>query len=379
MIAFGRPVGNLGVTAATLEDLENKPHPLQNEWISQAQVKAATNHTINLTQKTASIIPDETTQSPSQSKSATPSASQPASRLEHADHPLVAPSTLSHPTGTDKVTNADAQVAHPNAGDIDAGDIQPDSEIQQSSMPLSRPIHHSHLPKLAQSFQSFKVDSSALPDSGPNTTTAKVKAGQYICAPSPQPMQCLSHIPIRVRGRLLIRNLRNISSEVRTHKTFYNAASLLKQHRRVPRPDAIAWNQRTLTQTSPQGKPANGFVIISSVFGKRPNPFGRGIEFHNGIDLVGAKGIPILATAGGRVVSRRRGRGYGIHVVVDHGSGYETLYAHLSKKQVKPNQIVKRGQIIGYLGSTGRSTGPHLHYSVYLNRRAVDPRPYIFR
>lgn len=180
------------------------------------------------------------------------------------------------------------------------------------------------------------------------------------------------------QARLLLPTLRKISPNTRKSKGFYGVASPLRSHRRVPRSTAIARKDLPRPKTSPQGKPANGFVFISSVFGKRPNPFGRGLEFHNGIDLVGAKGLPILATADGQVVTYKRGRGYGIHVVVDHGSGYKTLYAHLSKKRVKKNQKVKRGQIIGYLGSTGRSTGPHLHYSVYFNQQAVDPRPYIF-
>ncbi|MBD2230248.1 M23 family metallopeptidase [Phormidium tenue] len=128
----------------------------------------------------------------------------------------------------------------------------------------------------------------------------------------------------------------------------------------------------------PSGKPIAGEPSISSEFGLRPNPFGqRSYEMHEGIDFEGPVGKPILATAEGVVVRADYNGGYGNHVRLDHGYNYETLYGHLSKLEVKIGDRVKRGDIVGYLGSTGRSSGPHLHYSVYRNGQAVNPRYYL--
>ena len=127
----------------------------------------------------------------------------------------------------------------------------------------------------------------------------------------------------------------------------------------------------------PRGKPTKGLTPISSEFGPRPGPFGGGGEFHNGIDLIGPHGSPIYATATGVVERAAYGGGYGYHVIIKHGYGLETLYAHLSKLAIAPKTKVKRGQLIGYMGSTGRSTGTHLHYSIYHNQKAIDPKPFM--
>jgi murein DD-endopeptidase MepM/ murein hydrolase activator NlpD len=98
---------------------------------------------------------------------------------------------------------------------------------------------------------------------------------------------------------------------------------------------------------------------------------------HEGIDFAGPVGKPILATAQGVVVNAEYSGGYGNQVKIDHGYGYETLYAHLSELEVKIGDRVERGDVLGYLGNTGRSSGPHLHYGVYRNGRAVNPRYYL--
>ncbi|WP_299410773.1 M23 family metallopeptidase [Acaryochloris sp. IP29b_bin.148] len=128
----------------------------------------------------------------------------------------------------------------------------------------------------------------------------------------------------------------------------------------------------------PQGKPTKTNSPISSDFGLRPGPFGGSAELHDGIDLLGDYGAPIYATANGKVERAEYSGGYGYHVVIQHGYGYQTLYAHLSKLATRPKASVKRGQLIGYMGSTGRSTGTHLHYSIYRKEKAVDPKPYMF-
>jgi len=128
----------------------------------------------------------------------------------------------------------------------------------------------------------------------------------------------------------------------------------------------------------PLGMPMQGGgLAITSLFGSRPNPFGYGREVHNGIDFVDAYGSPVYATAPGLVTSADLEGGYGLVVVISHSYGYSTLYAHLSAVAVKPEIRVKRGQLIGYLGNSGRSTGPHLHYSIYQGEKAIDPQQYL--
>jgi murein DD-endopeptidase MepM/ murein hydrolase activator NlpD len=113
-------------------------------------------------------------------------------------------------------------------------------------------------------------------------------------------------------------------------------------------------------------------------FGGRRNPFGGpGYEFHSGQDIEAAWGTPVVAGASGRVSFVGWQNGYGQLVVVDHGSGLTTRYGHLSHIDVELNQTVSRAQLLGNVGSTGRSTGPHLHYEVRINDQPVNPLPYL--
>ena len=128
----------------------------------------------------------------------------------------------------------------------------------------------------------------------------------------------------------------------------------------------------------PNAKPLKQDLEVSSEFGLRRNPFGgRRYEMHSGIDFRGAIGTPIYATAQGLVMKAERSGGYGNHIVIDHGYGYKTLYAHLSQLDVKVGDRVDRGDLIGALGNTGRSSGPHLHYEVHHNGQPVNPRYYL--
>ncbi len=125
----------------------------------------------------------------------------------------------------------------------------------------------------------------------------------------------------------------------------------------------------------PIGRPCRGY--ISSGFGRRKDPFTGKPAFHTGIDLVSYPGTPVKSTADGKVIYAGRHSGYGKVVVIRHGYGYSTLYGHLKKITVRAGQKVKRGQIIGYLGNTGRSTGPHLHYEVRRYGRYLNPYRYM--
>ena len=122
----------------------------------------------------------------------------------------------------------------------------------------------------------------------------------------------------------------------------------------------------------PLGTPHHG--RITSRFGYRRNPFtNRGLEMHSGIDIKGRTGESIKATAGGTVTHAGYKGQYGKVVIIKHTNGWETRYAHLSRTQVRKGQKVAAGQVIGRLGSTGRSTGPHLHYELLSYGRKINP------
>ena len=114
-------------------------------------------------------------------------------------------------------------------------------------------------------------------------------------------------------------------------------------------------------------------------FGMRIHPIHKIPKFHAGMDFTAKTGTPIYATGDGRVTfADYATNGYGTHVVVDHGFDYQTLYAHLSELKVRSGQKVKRGDVIGLVGTTGLSAGPHLHYEVHKNGEPVDPANYYF-
>jgi len=115
----------------------------------------------------------------------------------------------------------------------------------------------------------------------------------------------------------------------------------------------------------------------SSSYGWRVDPFTKHRAFHSGLDFPADTGTPIYAAADGVVSFAESSAGYGNLVKIDHGSGLETRYAHASKIVVKVGERISKGQVIAKVGSTGRSTGPHLHYEIRLNEVALDPRKYL--
>lgn len=121
----------------------------------------------------------------------------------------------------------------------------------------------------------------------------------------------------------------------------------------------------------PSGRPV-GHAVVTAEFGEQ-----RGGGRHEGIDLAAPKGTPVWVTADGEVVFAGRDRRYGRTVVVDHGGGYATRYAHLKEIETRVGKRVRRGDVIGRVGSSGRASGPHLHYEVLRNGVPVDPRPYL--
>lgn len=127
--------------------------------------------------------------------------------------------------------------------------------------------------------------------------------------------------------------------------------------------------------STPAITPAKG--ILTSGFGVRRDPITHGRAFHAGLDIAAAPGAPVHATADGVVTRAGRNGGLGKAVYLSHGYGVSTRYGHMSKLAVKAGQRVQRGDVIGYVGSTGRSTGYHLHYEVHLDGKAVNPAAYL--
>ena len=135
-------------------------------------------------------------------------------------------------------------------------------------------------------------------------------------------------------------------------------------------------NKEQLLACTPAIQPVSNKDLsrIASGFGYRIDPVYKTTRFHAGLDFAAPLGTPIYATADGRIEeSGNTGNGYGIHVLINHGFGYETLYGHMVKVKVRNGQKIKRGEVIGWVGSTGKSTGPHCPYEVYTTGIHVDP------
>ena len=134
---------------------------------------------------------------------------------------------------------------------------------------------------------------------------------------------------------------------------------------------------RIAAEKVPLAMPLHDTFRFTSAFGYRHDPMGRGARMHAGVDLAAPRGTPVFATADGVVVAAGRESGYGNVIRVQHELGFETVYAHLSTITVRPGQLLSRGAKIGGMGSTGRSTGSHLHYEVRASGKPVNPMTYL--
>lgn len=142
--------------------------------------------------------------------------------------------------------------------------------------------------------------------------------------------------------------------------------------------ESLLANRKLQKEAYLAGRPINkGWM--SSRFGRRTDPFTGRLAWHEGVDFAGKEGSDIVSVGSGVVTWAGERYGYGMMVEVNHGGGYTTRYAHAKAVNVKVGDIVKKGQVVGRMGSTGRSTGPHVHFEVRLNGKAVDPSRYIFR
>jgi murein DD-endopeptidase MepM/ murein hydrolase activator NlpD len=174
-------------------------------------------------------------------------------------------------------------------------------------------------------------------------------------------------LPLARRHSGLIREMHEqvAQTKVAVEKNTLDFEQLIKQLQQ----------KRNLLAATPSIRPVNGWV--TSGFGTRVSPFTGQKEFHSGIDISNAQGTKIIAPANGRVATAAEKVYIGNLVVIDHGHGRATKYGHMKEILVTPGQEVKRGDVIGLVGNTGRSTGPHLHYEVLINGTPVNPLKYI--
>lgn len=186
--------------------------------------------------------------------------------------------------------------------------------------------------------------------------------GGTVSGPYRNPFQILyTHTLIRdMRERLDSLEISMLLEEAAQQDLFHAAAAQQERLARIP----VVWPTR--------GR-------FSSRFGYRTAPFSGRTRFHKGIDITAPTGTPVKATAQGRVVLAEWFSTYGLCVDIDHGDGIHTRYGHLSKITVHPGQLVYRGDVIGLVGSTGRSVAPHLHYEVHLGHNPVNPLNYILK
>jgi len=128
-------------------------------------------------------------------------------------------------------------------------------------------------------------------------------------------------------------------------------------------------------QDVPLGAPVPG--VLTSRFGRRKDPINGKSAYHQGVDIRGRAGSDVKVTANGIVKKENYDRGNGRYVLVDHGNGFITKYAHLKKSLVQKGDTVERGQVIGLVGSTGRSTGPHVHYEIHYDDKILNPTRFV--
>lgn len=165
-------------------------------------------------------------------------------------------------------------------------------------------------------------------------------------------------------GNELAKTLNNISARVNYQFASYNEIENLIKNK----------DQKLACIPAIQPVSNRDLDRIASGFGMRIDPVYGTAKMHKGLDFTAPQGTPIYATGDGTIeVAGQTGDGFGDHVVINHGYGYETLYGHMYKVKVRVGQKIKRGEVIGWVGSTGKSTGPHCHYEVHINGQEVDP------
>lgn len=190
---------------------------------------------------------------------------------------------------------------------------------------------------------------------------------------------------MKKRENLIIRSALNLSEDTAYNEFDPNNSNLIElaqnQSEVLTLLDGITTERWDSINSVPVGSPISNadLVRISDGFGWRKHPILKKWIFHEGTDFAAETGMDIVTTSDGvveRVIKSKKG--YGNRIVINHGYGYKTVYAHLSTIKVKRGQEVTRGDVIGFVGNTGRSTGPHLHYEVLVNNRPVNPQMFFY-
>jgi len=165
-------------------------------------------------------------------------------------------------------------------------------------------------------------------------------------------------------NRSLVQQIARLSGRLQLQKESFNTVEILIK------------NKEALLAATPAIQPVSNRDLnrLASGFGYRIDPVYKTTKFHAGLDFAAPQGTPVYATANGVVrFAGDAGNGYGRHIIIDHGFNYETLYGHLIRIKTRAGTRVRRGEVIGWVGSTGKSTGPHLHYEVHKGKRELDP------
>lgn len=188
------------------------------------------------------------------------------------------------------------------------------------------------------------------------------------------------NLPIASETALGIANkISDIAKSVRTDEVGNDKVSiakyLSKQLWQISEISLLTNKRKDLIESLPDILPCSG--RLTSLFGYRVHPISRRVKKHDGLDISAPSGTPIVAPSQGVVAFSGRKGGYGNVVILDHGYGYQTLYGHASKLMVKQGQEVKTGDVIALVGSTGASTGPHLHYEVHIDGKKNDPQTFL--
>ena len=200
-------------------------------------------------------------------------------------------------------------------------------------------------------------EANPLPDSARAKLTEKAKEFQKVSAMSDEQL-----------NKDIAAQLSNISARIEYQRNSYSAIEKLIK------------SQDVKLASIPAIQPVSNKDLsrVASGFGMRIHPIYGIPKMHNGLDFTAPQGTPIYATGDGKITAAGPGTGTGNHVIINHGYGYETEYMHMVRIKVRGGQSVKRGEVIGWVGSTGASTGPHCHYEVHINGRPVDPVYFFF-
>jgi murein DD-endopeptidase MepM/ murein hydrolase activator NlpD len=201
----------------------------------------------------------------------------------------------------------------------------------------------------------------------------------FEAAPLPDSIRAGKPAPIRLdkyRYTASEALIERIGNEVNTLQQ-----RIVAQHKRYDTLEHMVKTKEEMLAAIPAIQPVSNKDLshIASGFGYRIDPIYKTPKMHTGLDFASAIGTPIYAAANGSIAfTGFDEKGYGNHVIINHGYGYQTLYGHMVRIKARPGQVVKRGEVIGWVGNTGKSTGPHCHYEVIRNGEKIDPVHYFF-